>query len=65
MAHAKKALLSLLCFVLVFMSAAPAVTWAATTIQDVPTNNSKYKAILWAVDNDLLSLNGANNFFTR
>jgi len=62
MAHAKKALLSLLCFVLVFMSAAPAVTWAATTIQDVPTNNSKYKAILWAVDNDLLSLNGANNF---
>lgn len=44
------------------MSAAPAVTWAATTIQDVPTNNSKYKAILWAVDNDLLSLNGGNNF---
>lgn len=37
-------------------------TLAATTIQDVPTNNSKYKAISWAVDNELLSLNAANNF---
>ncbi|MGE7912891.1 VWA domain-containing protein [Lysinibacillus xylanilyticus] len=62
MTYAKKAFLSLLCFVLVFVTATPAVTQAATTINDVPTNNSKYKAISWAVDNDLLSLNSANNF---
>ncbi|MGE7673980.1 VWA domain-containing protein [Lysinibacillus sp. NPDC094403] len=62
MTYVKKAFLSLLCFVLVLMTATPAVTKAATTINDVPTNNSKYKAISWAVDNDLLSLNSANNF---
>ncbi|MEB2300017.1 VWA domain-containing protein [Lysinibacillus xylanilyticus] len=62
MTYAKKAFLSLLCIVLVLMTATPAVTQAATTIKDVPTNNSKYKAISWAVDNDLLSLNSANNF---
>ncbi|EON71424.1 vWA domain-containing protein [Lysinibacillus sphaericus] len=61
MTYAKKVVLILACFVLVLMTATP-VTLAATTIQDVPTNNSKYKAISWAVDNDLLSLNGANNF---
>ncbi|MCY9547449.1 vWA domain-containing protein [Lysinibacillus xylanilyticus] len=44
------------------MTSAPAVTQAATKINDVPTNNSKFKAISWAVDNDLLSLNSANNF---
>ncbi|MFJ8103298.1 VWA domain-containing protein [Lysinibacillus sp. NPDC096212] len=62
MTYAKKAFLSLLCFVLILMTATPAVTQAATTINDVPTNNGKYKAISWAVDNDLLSLNSANNF---
>ncbi|MFJ7731438.1 S-layer homology domain-containing protein [Lysinibacillus sp. NPDC097231] len=62
MTYAKKALLSLLCFVLVLMTATPAVTQAATTIKDVPTNNSNYKAISWAVDNDLIALNSANNF---
>lgn len=62
MTYAKKAFLSLLCFVLVLMTATPAVTQAATTINDVPTNDSKYKAISWAVDNDLLSLNSTNNF---
>jgi len=62
MTYAKKAFLSLLCFVLVLMTATPAVTQAATTINDVPTNDSKYKAISWAVDNDLFSLNSANNF---
>ncbi|MDM5249533.1 MULTISPECIES: VWA domain-containing protein [unclassified Lysinibacillus] len=62
MTYAKKALISLLCFVLVLVTATPAVTQAATTINDVPTNSSKYKAISWAVDNDLLSLNNANNF---
>jgi len=44
------------------MTATPAVTQAATTIKDVPTNNSNYKAISWAVDNDLIALNSANNF---
>ncbi|MGE8003167.1 vWA domain-containing protein [Lysinibacillus sp. NPDC093216] len=62
MTYAKKAFLSLLCFVLILMTATPAVTQAATTINDVPTNNGKYQAISWAVDNDLLSLNSANNF---
>lgn len=62
MTYAKKAFLSLLCFVLILVTVAPAVTEAATTINDVPTNNGKYKAISWAVDNDLLSLNSANNF---
>ncbi|QPQ29798.1 VWA domain-containing protein [Lysinibacillus sp. JNUCC 51] len=62
MTYAKKAFLSLLCFVLVLMTSAPAVTQAATKINDVPTSNSKFKAISWAVDNDLLSLNSANNF---
>lgn len=62
MKYAKKALLLLACFVLAFMTLTPSVTLAATTIQDVPTSNSKYKAISWAVDNDLLSLNSANNF---
>ncbi|MED3801008.1 VWA domain-containing protein [Lysinibacillus xylanilyticus] len=62
MTYAKKAFLSMLCFVLILMTSAPAVTQAATKINDVPTNNSKFKAISWAVDNDLLSLNSANNF---
>ncbi|MFJ8512555.1 vWA domain-containing protein [Lysinibacillus xylanilyticus] len=62
MTYAKKAFLSMLCFVLILMTATPAVTQAATKINDVPTNNSKFKAISWAVDNDLLSLNSANNF---
>lgn len=62
MTYVKKVFLSLLCFVLVLMTATPAVTQAATTINDVPTNSSNYKAISWAVDNDLLSLNSANNF---
>jgi len=44
------------------MTATPAVTQAATTIRDVPTTNSKYKAISWAVDNDLFKLDSANNF---
>jgi len=44
------------------MTATPAMTQAATTINDVPTSNGKYKAISWAVDNELLSLNSANNF---
>ncbi|PJO41525.1 vWA domain-containing protein [Lysinibacillus xylanilyticus] len=62
MTYAKKAFLSMLCFVLILMTSAPDVTQAATKINDVPTNNSKFKAISWAVDNDLLSLNSANNF---
>ena len=62
MTYAKKAFLSMLCFVLILMTSAPAVTQAATKINDVPTNNSKFKAISWAVDNELLSLNSANNF---
>ncbi|MEQ6357666.1 S-layer homology domain-containing protein [Lysinibacillus sp. M3] len=62
MTYAKKAFLSLLCIVLVLMTATPAVTQAATTIRDVPTTNSKYKAISWAVDNDLFKLDSANNF---
>lgn len=62
MTYAKKAFLSLLCIVLVLMTATPAVTQAATTIRDVPTTNSKYKAISWAVDNDLFTLDSANNF---
>ncbi len=62
MTYAKKAFLSMLCFVLILMTSAPAVTQAVTKINDVPTNNSKFKAISWAVDNDLLSLNSANNF---
>lgn len=62
MTYAKKAFLSLLCIVLILMTATPAVTQAATTIRDVPTTNSKYKAISWAVDNDLFKLDSANNF---
>jgi len=62
MQYAKKALLLLACFVLAFMTVTPMVSLAATTIQDVPTTDSKYKAISWAVDNDLLALNSANNF---
>ncbi|MGE7910042.1 vWA domain-containing protein [Lysinibacillus xylanilyticus] len=65
MTYAKKAFLSMLCFVLILMTSAPAVTQAATKINDVPTNNSKFKAISWAVDNDLLSLNSANNFLPK
>lgn len=44
------------------MTATPVVTQAAPTIKDVPTNSNNYKAISWAVDNDLMSLNNANNF---
>lgn len=52
----------MLCFMLLLMTATPVVTQAATTIRDVPTNSSNYKAISWAVDNELMSLNNANNF---
>lgn len=62
MTYVKKALLSLLCFMLLLMTATPVVTQAATTIRDVPSNSNNYKAISWAVDNDLMSLNSANNF---
>ncbi|MFJ7737776.1 VWA domain-containing protein [Lysinibacillus sp. NPDC097287] len=62
MRHVKKALLLLLCFVLTFVTVVPATTQAATNIQDVPTTNSKYGAISWAINNDLMSTNGANNF---
>lgn len=58
----KKALLLLFCFVLTFVTVAPTMTQAATTIQDVPTTNSKYAAISWAINNDLMSTNAANNF---
>lgn len=47
---------------LILMTATPVVTQAAPTIKDVPTNSNNYKAISWAVDNDLMSLNNANNF---
>ena len=53
----------MLCFMLLLMTATPTVTQAATTIRDVPTNSNNYKAISWAVDNDLMSLNSANNFY--
>lgn len=62
MTYVKKALLSLLCFMLLLMTATPVVTQAATTIRDVPSNSNNYKAISWAVDNDLMALNSANNF---
>ena len=58
----KKVLLLLFCFVLTFVTVVPATTQAATTIQDVPTTNSKYAAISWAINNDLMSTNSANNF---
>lgn len=47
---------------LLLMTATPVVTQAATSIRDVPSNSNNYKAISWAVDNDLMSLNSANNF---
>ena len=62
MRQVKKALLLLFCFVLTFVTVAPATTQAATTIQDVPQTNSKYAAISWAINNDLMATNGANNF---
>ena len=62
MRHMKKAFLLLFCFVLTFVTVVPATTQAATTIQDVPTTNSKYAAISWAINNDLMSTNSANNF---
>ncbi|MFJ7950148.1 VWA domain-containing protein [Lysinibacillus sp. NPDC096418] len=62
MRHVKKAFLLLFCFVLTFVTVVPATTQAATTIQDVPTTNSKYAAISWAINNDLMSTNSANNF---
>lgn len=62
MTYVKKALLAMLCFMLLLMTATPTVTQAATTIRDVPTNSNNYKAISWAVDNDLMSLNSASNF---
>ncbi|MEK5232750.1 VWA domain-containing protein [Lysinibacillus sp. FSL K6-0232] len=62
MVYVKKTLLSLLCFVLLLTIATPTVTHAATTIRDVPTSNTNYTAISWAVDNDVMSLNSANNF---
>lgn len=62
MTYVKKAFLSLLCFMLLLMTATPVVTQAATSIRDVPSNSNNYKAISWAVDNDLMSLNSANNF---
>lgn len=61
MRNVKKALLLLICFVLTFVTVAPATTQAAT-IQDVPTKNSKYTAISWAINNDLMTTDGANNF---
>ncbi|WP_341299944.1 VWA domain-containing protein [Lysinibacillus sp. FSL H8-0500] len=62
MVYVKKALFSLLCLLLILTVATPTITQAATTIRDVPTSNTNYKAISWAVDNDLMSLNSANNF---
>ncbi|KGA81374.1 aerotolerance regulator BatA [Lysinibacillus fusiformis] len=62
MTYVKKALLTMLSFMLLLMTATPVVTQAATTIRDVPTNSSNYKAISWAVDNELMTLNNANNF---
>lgn len=62
MKHMKKALLLLFCFVLTFVTVAPVTTQAATIIQDVPTTNSKYTAISWAINNGLMTTNNANNF---
>lgn len=62
MRHVKKMLIFLLCFVLTFVTAAPAMTQAATTIEDVPTTSSKYTAISWAIENDLMATNDVNNF---
>lgn len=62
MKYAKKVIILLFCFVLTFVTVAPASTQAATTIQDVPKTNSKYEAILWAINNDLMTTDNANNF---
>ena len=56
---------SIACYALLHASTDDSYTYcyATTTIRDVPTNSNNYKAISWAVDNDLMSLNSASNFY--
>ncbi|GLC88404.1 VWA domain-containing protein [Lysinibacillus piscis] len=62
MKYAQKALISFLCFVLLLATATPVITRAATKMDDVPATDSKYQAIVWAVDNDYLPMKNTNNF---
>lgn len=61
----KKVLMILFCFVLTFMSLSPVVSVssveAAPKMNDVNTTDTKYTAIAWAVDNNLLKV--TNGYF--